>query len=274
MHTLKQQIDESQAFLNSKGIDSIDFGIILGTGLGDLVNELDVEQEFPYAAIPHFPNTTMEFHHARLLYGNLCGKKVLVFEGRFHAYEGLSYFQITYPIRLMHSVGIKKVIISNAAGAINLNFKKGEVMLIEDHINLQGGSPLAEKGVETLGPRFVDMSAPYASTLCKRVKEIAANNDITLHAGVYAAVVGPQLETKAEYRYLRQIGADAVGMSTVPEVIVANQLNMDCIAFSVLTDECDPANLKPIDIEDIMASAKKAEQSLIILVKNLLSLQQ
>ena len=274
MHTLKQQIDESQAFLNSKGIDSIDFGIILGTGLGDLVNELDVEQEFPYAAIPHFPNTTMEFHHARLLYGNLCGKKVLVFEGRFHAYEGLSYFQITYPIRLMHSVGIKKVIISNAAGAINLNFKKGEVMLIEDHINLQGGSPLAEKGVETLGPRFVDMSAPYASTLCKQVKEIATNNDITLHAGVYAAVVGPQLETKAEYRYLRQIGADAVGMSTVPEVIVANQLNMDCIAFSVLTDECDPANLKPIDIEDIMASAKKAEQSLIILVKNLLSSQQ
>ena len=274
MHTLKQQIDESQAFLNSKGIDSIDFGIILGTGLGDLVNELDVEQEIPYAAIPHFPNTTMEFHHARLLYGNLCGKKVLVFEGRFHAYEGLSYFQITYPIRLMHSVGIKKVIISNAAGAINLNFKKGEVMLIEDHINLQGGSPLAEKGVETLGPRFVDMSAPYASTLCKQVKEIATNNDITLHTGVYAAVVGPQLETKAEYRYLRQIGADAVGMSTVPEVIVANQLNMDCIAFSVLTDECDPANLKPIDIEDIMASAKKAEQSLIILVKNLLSSQQ
>lgn len=274
MHTLKQQIDESQDFLNSKGIDSIDFGIILGTGLGDLVNELDIEQEIPYAAIPHFPNTTMEFHHARLLYGNLCGKKVLVFEGRFHAYEGLSYFQITYPIRLMHSVSIKKVIISNAAGAINLNFKKGEVMLIEDHINLQGGSPLAEKGVETLGPRFVDMSAPYASTLCKQVKEIATNNDITLHAGVYAAVVGPQLETKAEYRYLRQIGADAVGMSTVPEVIVANQLNMDCIAFSVLTDECDPANLKPIDIEDIMASAKKAEQSLIILVKNLLSLQQ
>lgn len=274
MHTLKQQIDESQAFLNSKGIDSIDFGIILGTGLGDLVNELDIEQEIPYAAIPHFPNTTMEFHHARLIYGNLCGKKVLVFEGRFHAYEGLSYFQITYPIRLMHSVGIKKVIISNAAGAINLNFKKGEVMLIEDHINLQGGSPLAEKGVETLGPRFVDMSAPYASTLCKQVKEIATNNDITLHAGVYAAVVGPQLETKAEYRYLRQIGADAVGMSTVPEVIVANQLNMDCIAFSVLTDECDPANLKPIDIEDIMASAKKAEQSLIILVKNLLSSQQ
>ena len=271
---LKQQIDESKAFMNSKGIDSIDFGIILGTGLGDLVNELDVEQEIPYAAIPHFPNTTMEFHHARLLYGNLCGKKVLVFEGRFHAYEGLSYFQITYPIRLMHSVGIKKVIISNAAGAINLNFKKGEVMLIEDHINLQGGSPLAEKGVETLGPRFVDMSAPYASTLCKCIKEIAINNDITLHAGVYAAVVGPQLETKAEYRYLRQIGADAVGMSTVPEVIVANQLNMDCIAFSVLTDECDPANLKPIDIEDIMASAKKAEQSLIILVKNLLSSQQ
>ena len=147
-------------------------------------------------------------------------------------------------------------------------------MLIEDHINLQGGSPLAEKGVETLGPRFVDMSAPYASTLCKQVKEIATNNDITLHTGVYAAVVGPQLETKAEYRYLRLIGADAVGMSTVPEVIVANQLEMECVAFSVLTDECDPDNLKPIDIEDIMASAKKAEQSLIVLVKTLLSNQE
>lgn len=274
MHSKKQQLEESTAFLKNKGIQTPDFGIILGTGLGDLVQEMEVEIEIPYADIPHFPSSTMEFHQARLLYGMLSGRKVVVFEGRFHAYEGLSYFEITYPIRLMHALGVKKVIISNAAGAINLDYKKGEVMLIEDHINLQAGSPLAEKDSESLGPRFVDMSSPYSPSLCLRIKEIAKEKAISLHSGVYVAVTGPQLETKAEYRYLRLIGADAVGMSTVPEVIVANQLEMECIAFSVLTDECDPDNLKPIDIEDIMASAKKAEQSLIVLVKTLLSNQE
>ena len=274
MHSKKQQLEESKAFLKNKGIQTPDFGIILGTGLGDLVQEMEVEIEIPYADIPHFPSSTMEFHQARLLYGMLSGRKVVVFEGRFHAYEGLSYFEITYPIRLMHTLGVKKVIISNAAGAINLNYKKGEVMLIEDHINLQAGSPLAEKDSESLGPRFVDMSSPYSRSLCLRIKEIAKEKAISLHSGVYVAVTGPQLETKAEYRYLRLIGADAVGMSTVPEVIVANQLEMECVAFSVLTDECDPDNLKPIDIEDIMASAKKAEQSLIVLVKTLLSNQE
>ena len=274
MHSKKQQLEESTAFLKNKGIQTPDFGIILGTGLGDLVQEMEVEIEIPYADIPHFPSSTMEFHQARLLYGMLSGRKVVVFEGRFHAYEGLSYFEITYPIRLMHALGVKKVIISNAAGAINLDYKKGEVMLIEDHINLQSGSPLAEKDSESLGPRFVDMSSPYSPSLCLRIKEIAKEKAISLHSGVYVAVTGPQLETKAEYRYLRLIGADAVGMSTVPEVIVANQLEMECVAFSVLTDECDPDNLKPIDIEDIMASAKKAEQSLIVLVKTLLSNQE
>ena len=274
MHSKKQQLEESTAFLKNKGIQTPNFGIILGTGLGDLVREMEVEIEIPYADIPHFPSSTMEFHQARLLYGMLSGRKVVVFEGRFHAYEGLSYFEITYPIRLMHALGVKKVIISNAAGAINLDYKKGEVMLIEDHINLQAGSPLAEKGSESLGPRFVDMSSPYSPSLCLRIKEIAKEKAISLHSGVYVAVTGPQLETKAEYRYLRLIGADAVGMSTVPEVIVANQLEMECVAFSVLTDECDPDNLKPIDIEDIMASAKKAEQSLIVLVKTLLSNQE
>ncbi len=274
MHSKKQQLKESAAFLKNKGIQPPDFGIILGTGLGDLVQEIEIEIEIPYADIPHFPSSTMEFHQARLLYGMLSGRKVVVFEGRFHAYEGLSYFEITYPIRLMHALGVKKVIISNAAGAINLDYKKGEVMLIEDHINLQAGSPLAEKDSESLGPRFVDMSSPYSPSLCHRIKEIAKEKAISLHSGIYVAVTGPQLETKAEYRYLRLIGADAVGMSTVPEVIVANQLEMECIAFSVLTDECDPDNLKPIDIEDIMASAKKAEQSLIVLVKTLLSNQE
>ena len=268
---MKQKLNESHAYLTNNGIETADYGIVLGTGLGDLINEIQIEKEIPYSAIPHFPKSTMEFHQARLLYGKLSGKRVLVFEGRFHAYEGLSYFEISYPIRLMHAIGIKKVIISNAAGAINLAYKKGEVMLIEDHINLQSGSPLAEKGVENLGPRFVDMSTPYSPTLCNEAKRIAENKSIPLHCGVYVSVTGPQLETKAEYRYLRLLGADAVGMSTVPEVIVANQLEMECVAFSVLTDECDPDHLNPIDIDDIMASAKKAEQSLIVIVKSLLA---
>lgn len=266
-----QQIQESLSFLKTKGIEENAIGIILGTGLGDLVHHINITLEIPYSDIPNFPRSTMEFHKARLLYGTLEGKKVLVFQGRFHAYEGLNYFEITYPIRLMHALGVNQLIISNAAGAINLTFNKGEVMLIEDHINLQMGSPLAEKGIEQLGERFVDMSAPYSPALIEKTKKIAAVNQIKLHQGVYAAVMGPQLETKAEYRYLKIIGADAVGMSTVPEVIVANQLKIDCIAFSVLTDECDPNHLKPIDIEDIMAAAKKAEQSLIVLVKQLIS---
>ena len=266
-----EKINESLAFLKAKGIKDKAIGIILGTGLGDLVEHLNIESEIPYGDIPHFPKSTMEFHKARLLYGKIEDKKVVVFEGRFHAYEGLNYFEITYSIRLMHALAVKQLIISNAAGAINLDFKKGELMLIEDHINLQGGSPLAEKGIDQFGERFVDMSAPYSKNLIERSKNIAHENKISLHTGVYASVMGPQLETRAEYRYLKIIGADAVGMSTVPEVVVANQLQIECIAFSVLTDECDPDNLKPIDIPDIMAAAKKAEQSLIILVKQLIS---
>ncbi len=266
-----KELNESVRFLANKGIEQNAIGIILGTGLGDLVQHMNITFEIPYSDIPHFPASTMEFHKARLLYGDINGKKVLVFEGRFHAYEGLSYFEITYPIRLMHQLGVKNLIISNAAGAINLSYKKGEVMLIEDHINLQGGSPLAEKGSEQLGERFVDLSAPYSPSLITSGKAIAKKKKIKLHNGVYVAVMGPQLETKAEYRYLKIIGADAVGMSTVPEVIVANQLKMNCVAFSVLTDECDPDDLHPINIEDIMTAAKKAEQSLIILVKELIS---
>ena len=271
MHTMIEKINESLAFLKAKGIKDKAIGIILGTGLGDLVEHLNIESEIPYGDIPHFPKSTMEFHKARLLYGTIEDKKVVVFEGRFHAYEGLNYFEITYSIRLMHALAVKQLIISNAAGAINLDFKKGELMLIEDHINLQGGSPLAEKGIDQFGERFVDMSAPYSKNLIERSKNIAHENKISLHTGVYASVMGPQLETRAEYRYLKIIGADAVGMSTVPEVVVANQLQIECIAFSVLTDECDPDNLKPIDIPDIMAAAKKAEQSLIVLVKQLIS---
>lgn len=268
--TKLEQIESTTSFLKTKGVKEGAIGIILGTGLTDLIKQIEIEIEIPYDVIPHFPKSTMEYHNAKLCYGQLNKVPVLVFDGRFHAYEGLSYFEITYPVRIMHRLGVQNMIVSNAAGSINLDFNKGEVMLIEDHINLQPGSPLAEKGIEKLGQRFVDMSQPYCEKMKEMVKQIAREKNILLHKGVYVSVLGPQLETKAEYRYLKTIGADAVGMSTVPEIIVANQLQLPCIAFSVLTDNCDPDNLHPIDLEDIFANAKKAEQNLIVLVKDLI----
>jgi purine-nucleoside phosphorylase len=195
-----------------------------------------------------------------------------VMQGRFHLYEGYDLVDITYPIRVMHGLGIKNLLVSNAAGAINLDMKKGDLMLIEDHINLQGGSPLAFKGVSEFGERFTDMSAPYDKGMNEKLKVLAANQGIALKEGVYASVVGPQLETRAEYRMLKIMGADAVGMSTVPEIIVANHLNLPVSAISVLTDECDPENLEPVNINDIIEIAGKAEPKMVALFKGLIEL--
>lgn len=263
-------LEETTEFLEARGFDDPEIGIILGTGLGKLVDEMELISEVSYNHIPGFPTATVEFHKGKLLYGNLDGKKVIVMQGRFHIYEGYSQWDVTYPVRVMKRLGIKKLLISNAAGSINPEFKKGEIMLIDDHINLQGGSPLAFKGVEHLGTRFTDMSAPYDQDSGRILQEIAKENNITLRKGVYASVVGPQLETRAEYRYLRIIGADAVGMSTVPEVIVANHLGIPIAAVSVLTDEGDPDNLQPVDIQDIIDSAEKAEPQMITLFRELI----
>ena len=263
-------ITETADYLLAKGFDKPEIGIILGTGLGQLVDEIDILHEVSYNHIPNFPTATVEFHKGKLIYGMLQGKKVIVMQGRFHVYEGYSLQDVTYPVRIMEKLGIHTLLVSNAAGAINLNFKKGELMLIEDHINLQGSSPLAFKGVEHLGERFTDMSAPYNLDINASFERIAKNENITLHKGVYASVVGPQLETRAEYRMLKTIGADAVGMSTVPEIIVANHLKIKAAAVSVLTDECDPNNLKPVDIPEIIAMAEKAEPQMITLFKELI----
>ncbi len=263
-------IEQAADYLKQRGFDNPEVGIILGTGLGKIVENLEIESEVSYNHIPNFPTATVEFHKGKLIYGSLEGKKVVVMQGRFHIYEGYSLRDVTFPVRVMHLLGIKKLLVSNASGAVNLNFKKGEIMLIDDHINLQGSSPLAFRGVEKMGERFVDMSAPYDTEMNRKIEEIASEKNITLHKGVYASVVGPQLETRAEYRYLKLIGADAVGMSTVPEVIVANHLNLPVSAISVLTDECDPDNLKPVDIADIIASAEKAEPDMITLFTQLL----
>lgn len=267
---MTKYINETVDYLKSKGFENPEVGIILGTGLGQLINDIEVIKEVSYNHIPSFPTATVEFHKGKLIYGTLEGKNVIVMQGRFHLYEGYSLQDVTYPVRVMEQLGIKTLLVSNASGAINTNFKKGELMLIDDHINLQGSSPLAFRGVEKLGERFVDMSAPYDKELNSAFESIAKTHNITLHKGVYASVVGPQLETRAEYRMLKIIGADAVGMSTVPEVIVANHLKLKVAAVSVLTDECDPDNLAPVNIAEIIEMAAKAEPDMITIFKELI----
>ncbi|MDO3695439.1 purine-nucleoside phosphorylase [Wenyingzhuangia sp. chi5] len=265
-----QNIQESVDFLTSKGIKTPRVAIVLGTGLGQLTDEINITHEIDYTNIPHFVAATLESHAGKLIFGTLAGKEVVVMNGRFHLYEGYNFNEVTYGIRVMKALGAQHLLISNAAGAINLNFNKGELMLIEDHINLQGGSPLAFKNAKVFGNIFVDMSAPYNKNMNQQLENIALENSINLHKGVYASVVGPQLETRAEYKYLKIIGADAVGMSTVPEVIVANQIGLPCAAISVLTDECDPMNLNPINIPEIFEMAAKAEPKLITLFTKLI----
>ena len=256
-------IKETTEYLIEKGFDNPEIGIILGTGLGQLINSVDIIKEVSYNHIPHFPTATVEFHKGKLIYGKIEGKTAVIMQGRFHLYEGYDLLDVTFPVRIMHQLGINKLLVSNAAGAINLDYNKGELMLIDDHINLQGGSPLAFKGISDYGNIFVDMSCPYDKGMSTALLEIANSQNITLHQGVYASVLGPQLETRAEYRYLKTIGADAVGMSTVPEIIVANHLRIPVVAVSVLTDECDPDNLEPVNIKDILETAAKAEPNMV-----------
>jgi len=267
---IQKQVNEAVSFLQERGFGTPETGIILGTGLGKILQKVEVEREMSYNHIPFFPTATVEFHTGKLIYGSLEGKKVILMQGRFHVYEGYSLQDVTFPVRVMYQLGVRQLLVSNASGAVNKEFKKGQLMLLDDHINLQGGSPLAFKGVELLGERFVDMSAPYDSDMNSTLSQIAGDQGIILHKGVYASVVGPQLETRAEYRYLRTIGADAVGMSTVPEVIVANHLGLRVSAVSVITDECDPDNLEPVNIQEILQMAAKAEPELTLLFTELI----
>ena len=270
MRLTEEQLEESTAYLKEKGFDNPEIGIVLGTGLGKLVNDIEDPITAHYNHIPFFPLATVEFHSGKLIYGSIEGKKAVVMEGRFHLYEGYDFVDVTYPIRIMHKLGIQKLFVSNAAGAINLDYKKGDIMLIEDHINLQGGSPLAFGNVAEFGDRFVDMSEPYDLAMRNSIIAISKRENINLNKGVYAAVIGPQLETKAEYRMLKILGADAVGMSTVPEVIIANHLRLPIVAVSVLTDECNPDNLEPVDIQEIIKIANETEPKMIKLFTELI----
>ncbi|MEO6949720.1 MAG: purine-nucleoside phosphorylase [Ginsengibacter sp.] len=253
---------KAKEFLIQKEIIDPEIGIVLGTGLNHLLNYVDIKQTIPYTEIPGFCASTVEFHKGNLVFGTIGKKNGLIMQGRFHSYEGYSMEQIVFPIRVMKLLGVKYLFLSNAAGGINLNFKKGDLVLIDDHINLQSGNPLTGKNFDELGSRFPDMNEPYYSDLKNKLLQKANELKMDLKKGVYAAVNGPNLETKAEYRYLKIIGADMVGMSTVPEVIAANHANLPCVAISVITDECDPDNLKPVKIEEIIAVAGKADEKL------------
>jgi len=246
-------------------------GIILGTGLGALVTEIEVEKQLMYGSIPDFPISTVEFHSGKLIFGRLAGKRVVAMQGRLHFYEGYSMQQITFPVRVMKMLGIKSLFVSNASGSLNPAFKKGDLMVIDDHINLQPQNPLIGRNEDELGPRFPDMSQPYLRTLVAKALDIAKANNIVCHKGVYVAVTGPNLETRAEYKYLRIIGGDAVGMSTVPEVIVANHMGLPVFAISVLTDEGFPEELHPVSIEQIIAIAQEAEPKLTLILKELIA---
>jgi purine-nucleoside phosphorylase len=244
-------------------------GIILGTGLGGLVKEIAVEVAIDYAEIPHFPLSTVESHHGRLIFGTLAGKSVVVMQGRFHYYEGYTLQQVTFPVRVMKFLGVHTLLISNAAGGMNPQFSPGSLMLITDHINLLGDNPLIGPNDDTLGPRFPDMSEPYSKKLIGMAEQIALDQKIRVEKGVFVAVPGPNLETRAEYRFLRFIGADVVGMSTVPENIVAVHMGMSVFGVSIVTDECFPDSLKPAKVEEIIAVASRTEPKLTAIMKGL-----
>ncbi len=262
MHELAAQIAEAADVVRGRWDQQPFAGIVLGTGLGSLAGQIETPATLPYASIPHFPQSTAIGHAGQLVCGLLCGLPVVAMDGRFHAYEGYSQQQITFPIRVMRALGAELLIVSNASGAMNPLYAPGDVVVIDDHINLMGGNPLVGPNDERLGPRFPDMSRPYDPALIRRALEIARREDFVAHRGVYAAVTGPNLETRAEYRFLRIVGADVVGMSTVPEVIVAVHAGMRVLGLAIVTDICFPDALKPANIEDILATAAGAEPKL------------
>jgi purine-nucleoside phosphorylase len=267
MTELRKRIEETVSFLRSRTSLEPPIGIILGTGLGGLAGEIKAEAVIDYGEIPHFPVSTVESHHGKLIFGTLAGKAVVAMQGRFHYYEGYSMQQVTFPVRVMKFLGVRTLLISNAAGGMNPRFSRGSIMIITDHINLQGDNPLIGPNDESLGPRFPDMSEPYSRELIALAEITALELTINVERGVFVAVPGPNLETRAEYRFLRYIGADAVGMSTVPENIVANHMGIRVLGFSIITDECFPDTLQPAKVEEIIAVARTTEPHLTAIMK-------
>jgi len=271
MSDLLQMIKDSSDFLKSKTAVAPRIGIILGTGLGGLVKEIEIRDVVPYETIPHFPVSTVESHAGKLIFGLLAGKPIMAMQGRFHYYEGYSMQQIALPVWVMRKLGASVLIVSNACGGMNPQFDTGDILLIEDHINMMGDNPLIGPNDDSLGPRYPDMCEAYDQKLLSLAQTIALREGIRVHKGVYVAVSGPNLETRAEYRFLRGIGADVVGMSTVPEVLAGVHCGFRNVGFSVITDRCLPDALKPADIKEIIAVANAAEPQLTRLVEKLVA---
>ncbi len=265
------EVADAAAFIKEKFQTSMETAVILGTGLGGLIDEVDVLSEIPYADIPHFPVSTVKSHAGKLIFARVEGKAVLLMQGRFHYYEGYPMHRITFPVRVFYKLGVKNLLVSNAAGSLNPLFKPGHIMVIDDHINLLGDNPLIGPNLDELGPRFPDMSEPYSQELISMAENVALENRISMYKGVYAVVQGPNLETRAEYRFLRAAGGDVVGMSTVPEDIVAVHMGMRVLAFSVITDACLPDALQPVNLEEIIAMAGKTEPQLTTLMKGVIA---
>ena len=270
MHNLRSHIDEAVAAIRRRWSPQAKAGIILGTGLGSLAGQIETEAAIAYEEIPHFPKSTSIGHTGQLVLGRCGGVEVVAMEGRFHAYEGYNFQRLTFPVRVMKALGAGVLIVSNACGGMNPAYACGDVMVIDDHINLLPGNPLVGPNDDSLGPRFPDMCRPYDPALIDEALAIARREGFTAHRGVYVAVLGPNLETRAEYRYLRTIGADVVGMSTVPEVIVAVHAGMRVLGLSVVTDMCLPDELEPANIEKILAVAATAEPKLRAIVLGVL----
>ncbi len=255
----REKRSEALAFIQNETDLRPNYMLILGTGLGQLADEMQIITEISYDDIPHFPVSTVESHAGKLLFGTLGGKKVVAMQGRFHYYEGYTMQQIAFPVRVLKENGADSLFVSNACGGMNPNYKRGDIMLIRDHINFLGDNPLIGPNDNNLGPRFPDMSDPYTERLREIAQNVALEESIPMHQGVYIALSGPMLETKSEYRFLRLLGADVVGMSTVPEVIAAVHMGMDVLGVSVITDECFPDSLQPVNIEEILEGAAMAE---------------
>ncbi|MCX7985189.1 MAG: purine-nucleoside phosphorylase [Bacteroidetes bacterium] len=270
MSQLRNNIEDAIHYIRQFTNTKPGIGVILGTGLGGLVRDMQVDAVIPYEKIPHFPISTVESHQGKLLFGRIGGKRVVAMQGRFHKYEGYTLQQVTFPVRVMKFLGVDTLLVSNAAGALNPLFSKGDIMIITDHINLLGDNPLIGPNDDSLGPRFPDMSEPYNRELIALAEAVALDLKIRVQKGVYIAVPGPNLETRAEYRFLRLIGGDAVGMSTVPEDIVAVHMGMRVLGFSILTDECFPDSLQPASLKEILRVAKKNEPKMTALMKEII----
>lgn len=263
-------ITETVSYIKSKVSFEPEYGIILGTGLGGLVKDIEVSHILEYEDIPNFPVSTVESHHGKLIFGKLGNKKIVAMQGRFHYYEGYTMQQVTFPVRVMKFLGIKALFLSNASGGVNPDYEVSDIMIIEDHINLLP-NPLMGKNYDELGPRFPDMSEPYDLKLISKAEEIAASLNIKVQKGCYVAVTGPSLETPKEYSYLRTIGADTVGMSTIPEVIVARHMGLKCFAVSIITDLGVPGKIKHVTLQDVLNAAGKAEPQMTKLLKHLIT---